>query len=173
VTLGNKNLKTMKTKTMLTAMALVIAMTFFACKGDTGAAGPAGTNGTANISNSTATISPGEWNNPSSGFYEVGLSVSAITDYNNDDVQCYIQTSSGGGWFALPQTSFLTNGDDMTFDVVSGGVNILYLNSSAPTITLAFRAVVIPPTEVAKMKANKVDLNDYNQVNAYIKLNSK
>jgi hypothetical protein len=161
---------------LLSSVMLWIAIALFSCKGDLGAAGPAGpagANGAANISNSTTTISPGSWNNPNSGFYDVGESVSAITDYNNDDVQCYMQTSSDGGWFALPQTSFLTNGDDMTFDVVSGGVNILYLNSSAPTITLALRVVVIPPATAAVMKSHNVNLSDYNQVDAYIKLNSK
>jgi len=164
----------MRTKTTLTAMAIVIAMTFFACKGEQGQPGTPGTNGAANVYSSSITVQQSQWTNVSGtdNYYDE-ITYTAIGTAGSDLVEVYFLSpdlinSSDNGWSPLPSGGYYYN-------VYNGGVELEYYGSgsSIPASSITFNIVVIPPPALAKMKQQKIDLNDYNQVNAYMKLNSK
>jgi hypothetical protein len=160
----------MKTKTMLTAMAIVIAMTLFSCEGKQGATGPAGV---ANVYSNEITVQQSQWTNVSNtDDYYVEITDANITNGDADLVEVYflssdLENSSDNGWSPLPSGGYYYN-------VYNGGIELQYYSSGSSTpITLTLNIVVIPQPALAKMKQQDVNLNDFNQVNAYMKLNTK
>ena len=160
----------MKTKLLLTLSAILLL--FSQCeKGDTGPQGqngtagpngPTGSNGSANVTSSIDTIPPGAWSFSSANHWVAGWNVDSITDAFNDVVLVYIHAVSGGSWWALPTESFFVASDRIDYSYNTGTVNVLYVNASAPAVSITFKTVVIPPS-LARQNPD-VDFNDYAQV---------
>jgi hypothetical protein len=113
----------------------IIAALFTSCTGPqgptgpTGAAGANGANGVANITTQTYTVTAADWTDPSSNTTWVSTwSESYITDENSDAVLAYWSNATSG-WLALPVSSLVTNGDELSFgytSVSSGAVTFSY-----------------------------------------------
>ena len=149
----------------------ILALTVSSCqKGDTGPAGSAGTNGTngtngvANITSAIYPVTPGSWSNPSTDVYTVSYTNSAISDANHDGIEVFISTN-GSIWFGLPSTNLISSGDNVEFNYSNGQIEFLYIFTSAPTSTLDFKVVVIPPA-IMKQHPN-TNWSDYNNVIKY------
>ncbi len=132
---------------------LVIAAMFASCsKGDTGAQGPAGTNGVANISTQEYTVN--SWPNETDYTYYVTFSESDITDQDNDAVEVYWATPSVTGWLALPATGIYNAGDELSYGFADNSITFNYYTggSSSPNLppseynTIYFKVTVIPPS---------------------------
>ena len=160
----------MKTKLLLTLTAILFL--YSQCKkgdtgpqgtnGTTGPTGPTGSTGNANVISSIDTIPPGAWFNSSANHWLAGWNVNSITDVWNDVVLVYIHATAGGSWWALPTANYFLANDRIDYSYNTGTVNVQYTNASAPTVSITFKTVVIPPA-LAHQNPN-VDYNDYAQV---------
>lgn len=171
--------QTIKTMTTVFAgLALTLGLTFTSCKkaetGPAGAAGTNGTNGNANVKTKIYTVTPGQWNGNSTTAYGVTVNVPEISNAETEAVIIYYSnTASGGYWYPLA-TEFSTSGSGSSLSVfqfvgaIKTGILDLswtdYYNSlyHAPSGTLYFKIVVIPPAKVI----SNVNTKDYNQVKA-------
>lgn len=148
---------------------------FYSCsKGDTGPPGPqgaqgtAGINGSANIITTTYTITTtvvskdteSSWNPTSSptyhwvaGFIDTNITISSV-----DVVLAYWSTSYGADWNALPVSSLLNNGDEMSYRYNNDSISFSYYTGGAPYTkypgypaaspgysTLLFKVLIVPP----------------------------
>ncbi|MFI5148814.1 MAG: hypothetical protein ACHQRM_03710 [Bacteroidia bacterium] len=144
----------------------VMLLALLASCGKQGPAGPAGTpgingtNGAANINNGSITVNAGTWNNSSANYWNYGVNDPAIVDMNVDVVMAYVYY--GSDYFALPSASLLAAGDNMNFAYHNGLVSLIYNYSTAPSVNLQFKIVVIPP---AIIKNNPgLNLRNYHAV---------
>ncbi len=123
--------------------------------GPTGATGATGANGTANIFTTLYTVNSSNWTDPSSDVTWISTwTESDITDNNNDAVVAYWSTASSG-WLALPVSSLIASGDEMsfgyndnsvTFSYYTGGASFTQPPSSyAGFAVIYFKVTVIPP----------------------------
>ncbi len=168
----------MKKKNLLIAVFVVATAMFSGCAKDgaTGPQGPAGTNGSANVNTALFNVTPGQWNNPSSGYYNFGIADADITNSDNDVVMVYMLSGQTGGsdtWVSLPISNWFVSGDDMYFTYfgsssAAGEIALYYNSSSAQSSTLTFKAVVIPPA--ARMANTNVNLKNYEEVKAAFNL---
>jgi hypothetical protein len=154
--------KTTKMKVSKTILFhITILLVFNSCdKSDTcpaGQAGQNGTNGSVNINSKIFTVDPGEWNSTSSFVWNVTFSDTAIADADKVVVMAYISDSSGI-WWAIPTGSFLAGNDQFDLFYNTGNVTIRYMYTTAPSVTLYVKIVVIPST----MKKAKPNVNIIN-----------
>jgi hypothetical protein len=167
----------MKTKTILKTMVILcVAIMLNGCAGKDGApgaTGPQGTNGVngvANISTTNFTVYAGTWTTLKANYgYDYVQSVSAITDYNNDAVEVFFQTTAGADWIPLPVSNWFINGDELTYEFNNGAVVIYYYSSvstTAPSSTIYFNVKVIPPA-IMKQHPN-TNWKDYKEVQSII-----
>lgn len=154
---------------------LVSIGSFSSCKkGDTGPAGPQGTpgdsgiNGSANLITNTYTVTTSiagtdtvsPWistNTPTyhwaANFIDSSISISTL-----DAVEVYWSTSYTADWNALPVTSLINQGDEMSYRYNEDSVSFTYYTGGASYskypgypatspqfTTLFFKVVVIPP----------------------------
>jgi hypothetical protein len=161
----------------MTALCIsIIALGLFSScsKGDTGPPGPqgiagdSGINGTANIISNvytvTTTVVAGDtsssWTSTGNPTYHwlAGFTDPNITANNLDMVEAYWSTSIGTGWSALPVSSLVNKGDEMSFRYNDDSVSFTYYTGGAPYTkypgypaispgyaTLLFKVIVIPP----------------------------
>ena len=128
--------------------------------GAPGATGPAGATGNANVQTAFGLAYSNLWVNQGT-YYSYAFTNTSISNADNDDVMAYCQTSTGGAYFALPTTSFLIGGDNLAFSYTNSLITFYYVYSSAPTITVNFKVVVIPPG----LRTNpNVNIKDYESV---------
>jgi len=165
-------------KTRLFTGAVVIALFFAGCKGDTGAQGP---QGNANVTGGTYAIT--SWSDNSGDYYTEFSDPDLTADIQDGGaVEAFISIDNGGSWTSIPETyvSTLENAFwSYTYSV--GAVRVDFVWNGADdgdpntlfSATVLVKVVCIAPADVAKMKANHIDMKDYNQVQAYIKLYSK
>jgi hypothetical protein len=156
----------MKKIIILGMFALTVLM-FGACTkakdgapGTNGTNGVNGANGVANISTRLYTVTPGSWSSSGSGVWTYSATDLDITDFNVDAVMVYYY--GGSSYFAIPATSLLIGGDNLVFSFSTNQINLIYLNSTAPTITTQYKVVVIPPA----MKKPNIDYKNYAAVKA-------
>ena len=158
-------------KTRLFAGAIVIALFFAGCKGDTGAPGPQGPAGSVSISEGSITAQSGDWTQATSDIYYINYTDDAITDPTTDIVECFVNRPFGpspNSWFALPATNFDSDGDAVNFSFTNNTITFFYDFTSAPGDEFIFNVVVIPPS-IAK-KYPKTNWKDYNAVNALLQM---
>ena len=122
----------------------ITAILFNGCKGKDGAPGATGPAGNANVHSGTVSVTPGSWSNPQTGEYTAAFSDPSLTNATVDGVEAFI-SPDGVTWLAIPQTSLLVNGDNMSYAYQNGAVTFIYLYTSAPTVTVYLKVVVIPP----------------------------
>lgn len=162
----------MQFKSMKAALAgiAIIGLTFMACKGDDGDAGPAGANGNANVSAMTYTAPSSDW---SGG--QVTISVPGLTKdiVDNGSVAVFFTFDSLATdtitWNPLPYRFIANVGGQATFVTVANNFSIGQVVVSAvagngtgvnfPGET-NFRIVSIP----SNGRVEGVDMNDYNAV---------
>ncbi len=154
---------------------LAIAVFVTSCsKGPAGPAGPTGPTGAgggvgatgptgvANISTTEFTVTTAQWNIYGVNEDTVWRPVPLLTDSINDGVIVQVSRTTGafiGDWFGMPMSNFLASND--LIDFLYGNKRILfgYNFSSAPSQTLKFKVIVIPPA-VMKQHPN---VNSKNQ----------
>lgn len=134
------------------AIAAVVAS---CSKGDTGATGPQGPSGVPNINTQQYTVTSANWSAPTTPYtWIASFTESDITDNNNDAVEAYWSVSSSG-WLALPATSLVVTGDQLsygydddivTFSYYTGGTNTDPISSYSGYSTIYFKVTVIPPS---------------------------
>jgi hypothetical protein len=140
-------MKTLKISLFVMLLGVVIA----SCSktGPAGPTGPAGANGVANITTTTFTVTPGQWNTITAGAsYQTMLSVSALTNANTDNIEVSATGNMSAGWGILPVSNLIYNGDEMAIVYRNGQVEVDYFYSSAPTVTVYFKVSVIPPAMI-------------------------
>ena len=155
----------MKTLKLLSAIG-IISMVLYGCKGDTGpagATGPEGINGVANISSYIFSVAPSSWH-LASGIYYAPISDTAISNPDGDGIEVFCNPNNNGSWLGLPLENCITNGDDMLFTYSYEEIQFGYIYTSAPSITLYYKVVVIPPSIMKKYP--NTNWHDYAQVNA-------
>jgi hypothetical protein len=141
------------------------------CKKE-GPAGPAGANGSANVTSNTFTVNTWLWDSP---YYYVDLPVSAITSANNSTVAVMVYFSTNGNaWVALPYTQYNSPSQNYIMGFVTGvgtvEVNWFYDTSLSDGVDpnayygvpVKCKVVVIPP--VAMAAHPEVDIKNYEQV---------
>jgi hypothetical protein len=151
----------MRTKRIL-GILIIIALIFNSCKKPKdGEPGPAGKDGVANISQTITTpLSSSDWVSAGTGMWTHTISVSALTDSYSTAVMVYAYIFPN--YFALPCSGLLTSSDHFNYSFQDGSVKIYYSNSTAPTTTLQFRVVVIPPA--MQTQNDDIDLKNYEEV---------
>lgn len=143
----------MKTKTKFTCglMSLAVVVMIGCSKPKDGAQGPQGvsgtngtngTNGNANVKSDFiyATV----WVSAGTNLYSCKISVPDISDALNDAVMLYYQPPASSSYFALPASSLINAGDELSFSIQNGFVTMFYSSSKAPG-QMGFKVVVIPP----------------------------
>ena len=144
-------------------------------KGPKGDTGTPGTNGVANITSFTLNAPAGSWTHVGTAGqagdgYMVSYSIPALTSQIISDgaVMCYYVSGSTIG--ALPWTFSVYQNISSTlyFEASPGTVKITMsdsdFNTLAPTGSMLFKLVLIPPALIKKNP--DVDLSDYNKVKA-------
>ena len=168
--------KTFRTMTMVLAgMALTLGLTVSSCKkAEQGPKGEDGKNGNANVKTKIYTVTPGLWNGNSTTPYEVTVNVPEISNAETEAVIIYYSDApSGNYWYPLA-TEYSTSGSGSSLSVFqfTGAIKtgrldlswVDYYSSAyhAPSGTLYFKIVVIPPAKVI----SSVDTKNYTQVKA-------
>lgn len=178
----------MKTsKILITTMVITITALFSSCKKD-GAVGPIGpqgtpgtngtngingtngTNGVANISSTMITIPPSSWNTIGAGaVYGIGFIDTAIVNADADGIEVfYKQTAFPPTYRSLPSPNLIANGDQLIYFYGQKKIDFYYYFTSAPTIPVVFKVVVIPPA--IRQQHPNTNWKDYSQINALINL---
>lgn len=152
-----------KINLLFAMLLIVIATTLPSC--EKGATGPAGANGTVNISSNIYTVTPGSWSYVPPGGYVTSVADPAITNANTDGIEVFISYNSTS-WSGLPISTVVNSGDEMSYTYMNGQMIFEYGYTSAPTDTLYFKIVVISPT-VMKQHPN-TNWNDYDQIQSII-----
>ena len=144
----------MKLKHYLSIFSIAAAVASCS-KGETGPQGPAGANGVTNIYTQQYTVTGANWNDPNStNTWIATFQESDITDNNNDAVDVYWSNSSSG-WLALPVTSLIYSGDELSYGFNNNSITFSYytgpLYSNPPSFytaysTIYFKVTVIPPS---------------------------
>lgn len=154
---------------------ITIAAIVASCsKGDTGPAGPigstgaAGVNGSANIITNTYTVTTTHTTTDTTSLWVAtgipayhwvaGFIDTNITANNVDDVVAYWSTSFGSGWIALPNSSLINPGDNLSYRYNDDSVSFTYYTgggaytkypgypATSPAYgTMIFKVLVIPP----------------------------
>ncbi len=159
-------------KKQILILMLAIACIVSCKKGDTGPAGATGANGTngtngtngaANIKTKIVAVTPGSWNNPSAGLYDVGISMPDLTNVDSDAVMVYALVTTGV-YASLPQSNWFAYGDSFIFTYLNQQVNLFYSYSSAPLNAVQIKIVVIPPS--ARLANPGINYRSYEQVKA-------
>ena len=156
----------------LLILALCSATLITSCKkGDTGPAGPAGTNGNANVTSGTITIPPSAWAwDATNSMNYVNMNGTSITSdiVSKGAVMVYISTDNAT-WSALPCTIWGNPSVSLTFSYSLNKVQIQASNTNS-TIntfnTLYAKIVVIAASQ--KAAHPNTDWKDYNQVMAVL-----
>lgn len=145
---------------LILGILTIIVLTFNSCKKPKdGEQGPAGKDGTANISNTTTTpIYTSDWAG-SSGQWTKTISIPTLHE-SSDAVMVYVYIFPN--YYALPCSNLLVGSDNFNYSFQEGSVKIYYSNSTAPTTTLQFRIVVIPPAMI--IQNPNIDLKNYEAV---------
>ncbi len=158
--------------TVFAGVALTLGLTLASCakKGDIGPAGPAGTNGNANVKSKTIFVAGSEWIN-TPGASTVTKIVSEITTdiVNNGAVMVYVD-NGGNNWSALPATATGTTGLIVTFGydiepgklILNAGVNANVTLTASTFGNTNFRIVTIAAS--GRMANPNLNYNDYNAV---------
>lgn len=162
----------MRINRLLPVIIIFAVLAGCAKKGDTGPAGPAGPTGStgpagsgvANISINIYHIPPTAWS-AASGSYSVTISDASITNADSDAVEASIGSGTGT-WIALPTVNIINSGDNIGFSYLNRLVTLNYIYSSAPSIDMYLKVIVIPPA-IMKQHPN-VDWKDYSQAEAII-----
>lgn len=173
-----KSAKRISSLVLASLLISILAITglFSSCsKGDTGPPGPigaqgtSGLNGSANIITSTYTVTTNiasgdtssSWTSTGTPTYHwiAGFIDTNITSNNVDVVQAYWSTSFGSGWNALPNSSLVNQGDQLSYRYNDDSVSFTYYTGGAPYTkylgypatspaftTIIFKVIVIPPT---------------------------
>jgi hypothetical protein len=131
----------------MAAFMFIAVLVFNGCKGKDGApgaTGPTGATGNANVHTGTVTVSPGSWSLLQAGEYTTSYTDASLTDANNDGVEAFVSFSSGQ-WLPLPLTYVFFSGDQLLYGYQNGAVTFIYEYTSAPTSSMNFKVVVIPP----------------------------
>ncbi len=157
------------TKKIILLFAVVFA--FASCKkGDTGPAGANGTNGNANVTNSTFTVATSSWV-LTGNEYDATLNVPSINQSIIDKGAVNIYVSSDGiTWTAMP---FSVQGYEFNYNYSLSTVKIAFsldsgnIPSSAPNND-KFKVVVIASSGL--IAHPNVNLNNYNDVKAAYQL---
>jgi len=91
------------------------------------------------------------------------VSDASIANADQDGIEVFISTTAGV-YLGLPSNNMLVSGDQMGFGYQTGSVDLIYLNSSAPSSTIDLKVVVIPPA-VMKQHPN-TNWNNWSEVNS-------
>lgn len=161
-------MKTTRTLIVMAAFAGSIMLNSCAKDGAVGPAGPAGTNGNANVQSSTFTVSNWTYSAPS---YYSDISWGALTTdiINNGAVLVYVSTGTSV-WSQLPLTLYTYSTYSSSLEVVSstGNIRILWTDSdlTQPNNPGAntFKVVAIAASQ--RLANPNINYDDYNQVKA-------
>lgn len=161
--------------TVLAGLVLTLGLTVSSCKkAEQGPKGEDGKNGNANVKTKIYTVTPGQWNGNSTTAYQVTVNVPEISNAETEAVIIYYSdAASGNSWYPLA-TEYSTSGSGASLSVFQfvGSIKtgrldlswVDYYSSAyhAPSGTLYFKIVVIPPAKVI----SSVDTKNYSQVKA-------
>ncbi|GAA4806834.1 hypothetical protein GCM10023231_40030 [Olivibacter ginsenosidimutans] len=148
-------------------------------KGDKGDKGSKGDQGNANVITRTFTANKITWTSSvifSTNYVVATLSVPEITAdiVNNGAVMVYGGFFWESPWSALPLSFYETGKTNhFTYGIKAGSVTLRVHNSSntAPSAPgIAFKVVVIAGKAATAAKNNQVDLNNYQTVKQFFKL---
>lgn len=170
--------KHMKTLKIISIITIVTTVAFFLGCTKKGETGPAGKDGTSNVSATVFSVSSWAWSSPN---YYVNLNVPEITAGNLSSAAIMVYFSKGNNnWTALPFTQYNNSGSNyfMGFNTSVGNVQVTWIyDSSLSTgdnpniyygVTVQCKAVVIP--KAAKAAHPNINLNNYSEVKATFNL---
>lgn len=171
----------MKTKKLLITAFMIISgsaiLTFNGCKGKDGAPGaqgPAGTNGNANVTSGTVTVSNWTYDGTNK-LYKATIIDNNITQAIVDEGVVLVYLISGGGNLALPVTIYPTSTYSETISFVYGLQQVVLsiqdsdLTQPGTPGSINFRVVKIAPSGI--IAHPDVDFKNYTQVKAAFNLN--
>lgn len=153
------------------------ALVFFAGCTKKGETGPAGKEGSANISATVFSISSWAWTSPN---YYKNLSVPEITTDNLSSAAIMVYFSKGNStWTALPFTQYNSPSNYfMGFNTSVGNVQVTWIYDSSLSsgdnpniyygVNIQCKVVVIP--KAARDAHPDVNLNNYNEVKEVFKI---
>lgn len=156
---------------LLTIMSLVQGCT------KKGEVGPAGKDGSSNVSATVFQVSSWTWSSPN---YYVNLNVPEITSANITSAAIMVYfTTDGNKWTAVPFTQYHSPSNYfMGFNTSINRVQVTWIYDSSLSqgdnpnvyygVTVQCKVVVIP--KAAKAAHPNVDLNNYNEVKKIFKL---
>lgn len=116
-------------------------------QGTTGNTGPTGPTGVTNISSMIDSVPPAGWN-AAVGYYYYTIPETYITATDSDIVSVAITTSlsSSATWYPAPYTSFLTTGDQVTYNYTLNSFTINYVFATSPLQQIYFKVTVMKST---------------------------
>jgi hypothetical protein len=169
----------MKTWKLL-AMMLFIGIIAVSCKkeeGPVGPQGPAGTNGTDGNANVTL-YRFGTQSFTSTNYYRVDIAPAGLTKtmFNTSVLMSYYFDPAGGSWYPVGQVGANSDYTTRQFfydisDTVGWALNVRNTDGAAYTGTDvtwdSLKLFVIPANNFKRAEADKVDFNNYDQVNNY------
>lgn len=167
----------MKTLKLISIITIVTTITFLVGCTKKGEEGPAGKDGSSNVSATVFSVSTWGWTAPN---YYVNLNVPEITSDNLSSAAIMVYFTKGNNtWTALPFTQYNTPSNYfMGFNTSVGHVQVTWIYDSSLSsgdnpniyygVTVQCKVVVIP--KAAKEAHPNVDLNNYNEVKTIFKL---
>lgn len=159
--------QTMKKTLRITSLLFITTTLLFFAGCKKSSTGPAGKDGSANVTATTYSAGSWAWSSPN---YYVNLSVPELTSANINSAAVMVYFKTANNWIAVPYTQYNSPADYyMNFNTSVGNVQVTWFYDSSLSsgsdpnayysTTVQYKVVVIPPT-VAKANPG-LNLKDY------------